>query len=404
MPGAGIKMAITTSSPPARLLDITRLMSRAGRGLTGIDKVERAWLAALLAEPVPLWLIGRTAFGYALLDRDAGAEVLAAVDTGDWGRPDRLSRLARRATPGQRAAQGFVRARARHRCLPFTLGRMLKWLPPGTAYINVGHSNLTDRMLRAARRRGPVSVLVHDTIPLDWPDLQRPGTVEAFAGKMRRVSELADRVICSSDSVAADTRRHLSTMGRVPPITVAALGVTLAAPRPQDLAGLPLEPPYFVALGTIEPRKNIGLLLDVWQGLGPHPPRLIICGARGWRNEAVFARLDAGIEGVSEVSGLSDGAVTALLAGARGLLFPSLVEGYGLPPLEAAALGRPVLCSPLAICRELLGTAAVYADSTEVYQWRKTIIEWAGSAPPDTRPRFEPPSWDDHFKTVLGVT
>ncbi len=404
MPGAGTKVAITTGSPPARLLDITRLMSRAGRGLTGIDRVERAWLAELLTGPVPLWLIGRTAFGYVLLDRAGGAQVLAAVDEGDWGRPDRLSRLARRATVGQRAAQSFVRARAAHRCLPQGLSRMLRALPEGTAYINVGHSNLTRRMLRAAKRRGPVTVMVHDTIPLDWPEMQREGTVAGFEGKLRRVSALADRVICSTGAVAADVSRHLVAMGRVPPITVAALGVTLAAPRPDELAGLPLDQPYFVALGTIEPRKNIGLLLDVWEGLGPNPPRLILCGARGWHNEEVFARLDAGVDGVTEVAGLSDGAVTALLAGARALLFPSLAEGYGLPPLEAAALGRPVLCNALAICRELLGTRAVYADGTDVYQWRKIISDWTGSAPPATRPPFDPPSWADHFKTVLGVT
>jgi len=81
-----------------------------------------------------------------------------------------------------------------------------------------------------------------------------------------------------------------------------------------------------------------------------------------------------------------------------------LAEGYGLPPLEAAALGRPVLCNALAICRELLGTRAVYADGTDVYQWRKIISDWTGSAPPATRPAFDPPSWADHFKTVLGVT
>jgi glycosyltransferase involved in cell wall biosynthesis len=379
-------------------------MSRAGRVATGVDRVELAWLRRLLDEPAPLFLVARTGPGYVLLDRAGARAVLGAVETGRWGPAGWLARLSRRLPPAVQAAQTFVRARAVGRALPPFLPHLLRrHLPAGTAYVNVGHSNLTDRMLGALRRLpgARITVLVHDTIPLDHPDLQRPGTAAGFAAKLARACRHADAILVTSPGVAADLARHFSTL---PPVHVAPLGLDLAPPDPAALPPLDLTRPYFVALGTIEPRKNIGLLLDVWQNLGPNPPQLFLCGARGWRNEAVFARLDRGLPGVRELPGLPDAAVAALLAGARALLFPSVAEGYGLPPLEAAARGVPVICADLPVCRDLLGNAAVYRPSQDVYQWQQIIKEWSLTASDTGKIRFEPPTWDQHFKIALRVT
>ncbi|MFT5742778.1 MAG: glycosyltransferase involved in cell wall biosynthesis, partial [Paracoccaceae bacterium] len=186
---------------------------------------------------------------------------------------------------------------------------------------------------------------------------------------------------------------------------VAHLGVDLTPP---DAASLPksldLTRPYFVTVGTIEPRKNHGLLLDVWEALGADPPRLFICGSRGWQNEDVFARLDRGIEGVTELSGLSDGAIAALFQGAHAMLFPSFAEGFGLPPIEAAALGTPVICGDLAIWREVLGDTGVYLDVTDRYKWQKAIIKIAEQKNTSPKDKMVAPTWADHFKIVLSMT
>ena len=86
------------------------------------------------------------------------------------------------------------------------------------------------------------------------------------------------------------------------------------------------------------------------------------------------------------------------------MLFPSFAEGFGLPPVEAAVLGTPVICGDLAIWREVLGDRGVYLDVTDSYDWEKavkTIAEQQDSRPND---KMIAPRWADHFKIVLSMT
>jgi len=399
---------IPPANVPSRLLDLTRLTSRAGRVLTGVDRVELAYLRRLPAEAGPAHGLVRTAFGYLLLDRAGMAAIARAVASKDWGRPDLLSRLARRLDEPRRAAQSLARRHAIARCLPGGLGRMLTArLPSGTVYYNVGHSNLARRVLQAVRavREARIVVMIHDTIPLDWPDFQREGTVPEFRAKLDRVAQMADVVITPSDIAARDVQRHMAALGRLPKVVSAHLGVDPVRPDPADLPpGLDLRAPWFVTVGTIEPRKNHALLLDAWAHLGPTPPRLFICGTRGWRNDDVFARLDARPPGVTELAGLSDGAVAALVQGAAGFLFPSRAEGFGLPPVEAAALGTPVICGDLAIWREVLGNGAVYLNLNDSYLWAQAVKDLSDKGLTADRCSRPLPSWDAHFKIALSVT
>lgn len=420
MHGTGTGLDSTPNNPPpARLLDITRLARRAGRTPTGIDRVELAYLRALSERPAPLWTILRSSLGYLLLDPDGSRAALGLFEQGSWGEADSLSRL-RGLEPRRARAEASLRRLARARCIPPGLARMLRGhLPPGAAYLNTGHSNLTRRMILALRQvpGARLAVLVHDTIPLDHPETQRPGTARAFARFLARTARNADLVIATAEATRADIAGHMAAAGRVPPMVVAPLGVIPPRPDPAALPdGLPPATPYFVALGTIEPRKNHALLLDVWESLardGTTPlPALVLCGARGWRNEAFLSRLDASpLRGTAilEAPGLPDGAVGALLQGAEALLFPSLAEGYGLPPMEAAALGVPVICADLPVLRELMGDIPVYLSATESYPWSKKITALVASRAmrPDGNGQsraFAPPGWQAHFNTVLSAT
>ncbi|MEO0937505.1 MAG: glycosyltransferase family 1 protein [Pseudomonadota bacterium] len=394
-------------TPPARLLDLTRLIRRAGRVMTGVDRVEFAYLQALSAGSVPCWGLVRTRLGYVLLPPDALPEVAARLQgTLPWPAPTGLSRLARGHSPVQRAALTFIRSVATWRGVPALLGRKLsRQLPEGTDYFNIGHSNLTDRVLSAAKALGGRShVFIHDVIPIDFPQYQRAETVRTFEAKLRRVQANADTVICNSADTAQRTAQIMGAWGDAPRIIVSHLGTNLTAPAPAEVPdGLIPPGPFFVTLGTIEPRKNHALLLDIWDRLGSGAPHLLILGARGWSNDAVFARLDARPDStkIKEVAGLSDGAVADILRRANGLLFPSFAEGYGLPAVEAAANGVPVIASDLPVFREVLGNIPVYASPHDGYQWEKAIKARAQHR--QTPPPFDPPSWEAHFKVVLTV-
>lgn len=399
-------MVTTRADPPARLLDLTRLVSRAGRPFTGIDRVEYAYLREL-SRTGPLFGLVRSSLGYLLLDQRGCAELKRRIDAADWPEPDLLARL-RRLDPGRAGAERALRSVALARCLPSGLGRVLhRHLPAGTHYLNTGHTNVTERSIAALRAlpESRIAVLLHDTLPLDFPEHQAPGIPERFSGMLTRIGRHADLVICNSQQTEHDLRRHLPDSPAAS--VVAHLGIDLPEPT-QPPQGPWQGRPYFVALGTIEPRKNHALLLDIWER-DPPDAELLICGSRGWNNAEVFARLDAGIPRVHELPGLDDGQVAALLKGSAGLLFPSLAEGYGLPPIEAAALGVPVLASNLSVLREVLGDIPVYAPVTERYLWTQSIKTMAedrragrGEAP-GAAEAFAPPGWEAHFKTVLTL-
>lgn len=417
MPGDGTKLDTTKNSiplapVPARLLDLTRLIRRAGRRPTGVDRVELAYLRHLSHESVPLFALVRTTLGYVLLGPDGVTQIAARLQGAeDWGRSDLLARFTVRAEALRRAESDlrrFALARARPRHLAWMLRRHL---PDGFGYLNVGHSDLTAMTLRGVRQGGAgrIAVLIHDAIPLDFPQYQRPGLAEEFAAKLQRVRAHADLVIYNSADTRARVEHHMRAWGLLPPAVVAHLGVDL--PNPGDLpAGIDPRRPYFVALGTIEPRKGHDFLLDLWEEMGEDAPGLLICGARGWNNEAVFARLDALPPGgpVRELSGLDDAQVAAVLQQARGLLFPSRAEGYGLPPVEATALGVPVISTDLPAIREVLGNIPVYAKETDRYQWLSAIksLETGRLAQQEAVrvADFTPPLWEDHFNLVLRLT
>jgi glycosyltransferase involved in cell wall biosynthesis len=256
--------------------------------------------------------------------------------------------------------------------------------------------------------------LVHDLIPMEFPEYARRGQPEVHARRMDSVVRMADAIIVNSEATRQSLQPHLAAVWRNPPVLVAHLGV-----EPEQDNGQPVvsdATPYFVCIGTIEPRKNHLLLMHLWRRMAADPnappPRLILIGRRGWENENVVDMLErcAALKGiVQERNEMSDHDVHVLLRGARALLLPSFAEGYGLPVAEALALGVPVICSDLPALREVGRDAADYLDPLDGPSWARAIWDYVPANSPRRAAQIErlkswqAPNWNEHMRDVLNL-
>jgi glycosyltransferase involved in cell wall biosynthesis len=175
-----------------------------------------------------------------------------------------------------------------------------------------------------------------------------------------------------------------------------------------------VERRYFVTLGTIEGRKNHRLLLRVWQKLvakwGAEAPILIVIGQRGWEADEAISILDNLRElqqHVRELRGCDDDDVASWIAGARGLLMPSFVEGFGLPVVEALQLNVRVIATDLPVYHEIAGDVPTYLDPKDPLAWERAIEDFLIDGPEWSRQGrelqgFRAPNWPGHFTTVEG--
>jgi glycosyltransferase involved in cell wall biosynthesis len=178
---------------------------------------------------------------------------------------------------------------------------------------------------------------------------------------------------------------------------------------------VPTEP-YFICVGTIEPRKNHLLLLNLWRSMAeslPHDtiPRLVVVGRRGWENEQVIDMLErcTALQGhVEELNGCSDQRMQGLLQHARALLLPSFAEGYGMPVAESLSAGTAVICSDLPALREAGGGVPDYVDPLDGPSWRAHILDHFRGGPLHAAQMhrltlWRAPTWEDHMSIVCDA-
>jgi glycosyltransferase involved in cell wall biosynthesis len=169
---------------------------------------------------------------------------------------------------------------------------------------------------------------------------------------------------------------------------VAPAGVDLATfDRPplsaERRAQLGVPDDYVLFLGTREPRKGLGTLLDAYRRLGADAVPLVVAGGRGWGLQPADADLRVQVLGY-----VANADVPDLVAGARLLAFPSFYEGFGMPPLEALAAGTAVVASDLPVLREVLGDQATFAPAGDADAWAEALRrEWSRSPADDDAAR-----------------
>ncbi len=389
------------------ILDVSRLLS-CGRkqAPSGIDRVELAYARYYAAADRPgTVFVGRDLFGhFGVLPAEDIAALVQAL-TRAW-----TTDPSRRATRRAYIAAALLRARAGSGLGRAALRKTIA-APGRKAFLLVSHQALeSPAPIEVMRRAGCLFVpLIHDIIPTTHPEYMAPKQPERHLRRIGTTAALADAVIVNSAATAAALVPHLTLRGAPPPVLVAPLGI--------ELPDVPVPPvsiePYFVALGTIEPRKNHLLLLNIWRelamSLGPRAPRLLVIGKRGWENENVLDMLErcGGLKGlVQEVGQVPDRTVAEMLRGARALLFPSFAEGFGLPLAEALALRVPVICSDLPALREVGGDAPDFLDPLDGMGWRRAILDYTRLNSPARAAQiarlgtWQVPTWADHFDRV----
>jgi glycosyltransferase involved in cell wall biosynthesis len=393
------------SDQPEVVLDLSRLLSRVLHPTpTGVDRVEMAYARGLIeAIPDRLRFAAVHPTGvYGRLPTDAVIDFLDATEH-RWQAHGRGA--ARSLRPS--AARALLKLRPRMAARPNA--RRL--------YVLASPSNLTrpDRIRTILRRENARFLcLVHDLIPIQYPEYARPGGAALHRQRIGTVVGLADGIIANSHATLAALQPYVAASGRAPELRVAHLGGDdLVRPSARSLP----NQPYFVCVGTIEPRKNHLLLLNLWRALseqyGPAAiPRLLIIGRRGWENEQIVDMLErcpALVGCVEEHAGMPDGDVQALIAGSRGLLLPSFAEGYGMPVTEALSHGVPVLCSDLPALREAGGEVPTFLDPLDGPAWRRAIEDLAGpdsQIAADQRARlahWSAPRWEQHIAILLEL-
>lgn len=216
----------------------------------------------------------------------------------------------------------------------------------------------------------------HDLSHLWFPQFHPAARIDYLQRALPDTLRRADFLITDAESVRLEVIRHFGW----PADRIAAvpLGVDpIFRPRPgADLRpflhryGLP-ESGYTLYVGTIEPRKNLERLLAAYEAL-PAALRqrwpLVLAGSRGWRSEKIHDRLRKGAAAgwVQYLDFVAQHDLPLLYAGARLFAYPSLYEGFGLPPLEAMASGIPVVTSNVSSLPEVVGTAAMMVEPHDV--------------------------------------
>jgi len=216
------------------------------------------------------------------------------------------------------------------------------------AGVDVLHCTIFRAPLRA---RVPTILTVHDLAVLRHPEFFPLWTRLYGSTALRPTIRAADRVVAVSEF----SKREVVELAGVDPDRVDV--VSNALEPVFCAAGDAAEGEYVLAVGTLEPRKNLARVVEATARAGA---QLRLVGAPGWG--------DAGSAGnhVTWLGRIADDELAAAYRGARSLVFPSLYEGFGIPALEAMACGTPVVTSAGSAMAEVVGNAAVLVDPLDV--------------------------------------
>lgn len=232
---------------------------------------------------------------------------------------------------------------------------------------------------------GKIVAACHDLIGMRFPQYFSRSAQAYWSHLQPQSMRHADQLLTVSNA----TKRDIVQLLNYPESKIT---VTPLAPKPiftparntEEITRIRrahnLPRPYCLTVGTIEPRKNIGFLIEAYSTAKRNDHDLVIVGKKGWDWPVVDQRIRQLHlqDRVKILEYITEADLVHIYAGATALLFPSRYEGFGLPILEAMASGIPVIASTASSIPEVGGDAALYADPSDHEAWREHISRIIG--------------------------
>ena len=269
----------------------------------------------------------------------------------------------------------------RGRWWSFDLPRYLK-----RARLDLFHG--TNYELPLWNARGSV-LTAHDLSALLYPELHRKQLARRLRLRLPLAVKRAKAIITPTETVKNELCAQLKVNSRkvtaIHEAPRSSFHPATAAECAQTQARLGIEPEFLLFVGTLEPRKNLSTLLQAFARIIREMslrPQLVIAGGQGWLMEQTLEvlRAEAISERVRFTGYLDDDDLRALYSSCRAFIYPSLYEGFGLPPLEAMACGAPVIGSRIGVLQETLSDTALLVPATDAAALTAAIVEILSNA------------------------
>jgi glycosyltransferase involved in cell wall biosynthesis len=259
--------------------------------------------------------------------------------------------------------------------------------PPFDAFSGPADLFHFPNFVRPPLRKGKSVVTIHDVSFLRYPETMEAKNYAFLSSQIQQTVERSDAIITDSRFVA----NEIHTLLKVPreKLFPIHLGLSSLAPSSADAlaafkTSFGLAKPYLLHVGTIEPRKNHLFLIELFEQLDGFDGELVLAGMKGWKCEPIFERIrqSPAADRIRYIDYIPDEHLADLYSGAEALVFPSLYEGFGFPPLEAMLCGTPVIASTAGSLAEVLGDGACMVADYDIDAWKSAVAGVLGDPQP----------------------
>jgi glycosyltransferase involved in cell wall biosynthesis len=358
------------------LVDVSVTLRQDAR--TGIQRVVRAWLGALQAQP-PAGFCVRPVFATRRHNYRYAPDLICTTQQLENAQPVT-------AGPGD----VFLGIDLVAHLLPRWQFQLLQWKAAGVQ----------------------IDIVVHDLLPLLHPEWFNPKTVRNFRRWAQVLAKYTDHLICTSQSVANDVRRWKANSRGLRQdearVYLAPLGADIVASSPsqglrpehQGMLRQLSNREIVLIVGTVEPRKGHAFALDAMDELWRQGRStvLVIVGRPGWKTKDLQQRIRAHPEHGKRLLWLDDASdemLGHLYRQAKGVFNPSLGEGFGLPLVEAMYHNCSLLARNLGVFREIAGEQIEYFDDDAPEALAERIAQWLDNISLDKRPCYNVRTWEE---------